>query len=51
MRPGARAAVLRIARCFPEPLQVLARYRLHRGAPLADAAAAHLLALERAHVT
>lgn len=44
----ARAAVpgvtLRIARCFPEPLETLARYRLYRGVALADVAAAHMLA-------
>lgn len=48
---GIPAAVLRIARCFPEPLQVLARHRLHRGVALADVAAAHLLALDQAQVT
>jgi UDP-glucose 4-epimerase len=48
---GIPAAVLRIARCFPEPLQVLARHRLHRGVGLADVAAAHLLALDQAQVT
>ena len=48
---GVPAAVLRIARCFPEPLQVLARHRLHRGVALADVAAAHLLALDQIPVT
>jgi UDP-glucose 4-epimerase len=36
---------LRIARCFPEPLETLARHRLHRGVALADVAAAHMLAV------
>lgn len=39
------AVILRIARCFPEPLEALARHRLHRGVALADVAAAHLLAM------
>lgn len=38
------AVILRIARCFPEPLETLARHRLHRGVALADIAAAHMLA-------
>jgi nucleoside-diphosphate-sugar epimerase len=48
---GTPAAVLRIARCFPEPPEVLARHRLHRGVALSDVAAAHVLALQRGHVT
>ena len=36
---------LRIARCFPEPDQRVAAYRLHRGVDLRDVAEAHLLAL------
>ena len=37
--------ILRIARCFPEPPELLARHRLHRGVALADVAAAHMLAV------
>jgi nucleoside-diphosphate-sugar epimerase len=36
---------LRIARCFPEPAEQLAIYRLHRGIDLRDVAEAHRLAL------
>jgi nucleoside-diphosphate-sugar epimerase len=39
------AVTLRIARCFPEPLEILARHRLHRGVALPDVAAAHVLAV------
>jgi nucleoside-diphosphate-sugar epimerase len=42
------AVTLRIARCFPEPLEALARHRLHRGVALADVAAAHVLAVTAA---
>jgi nucleoside-diphosphate-sugar epimerase len=42
---GLNWIVLRIARCFPEPLEVMARHRLHRGVALEDVADAHLLAL------
>jgi nucleoside-diphosphate-sugar epimerase len=43
--------VLRIGRCFPEPLPVLARHRLHRGVALADVAGGHLRALSGPQVT
>jgi nucleoside-diphosphate-sugar epimerase len=43
-RSAIPAVTLRIARCFPEPLETLARHRLHRGVALADVAAAHMLA-------
>jgi len=36
---------LRIARCFPEPAEQVAIYRLHRGIDLRDVAEAHRLAL------
>ena len=39
------AVILRIARCFPEPPEILARHRLHRGVALADVTAAHMLAV------
>ena len=45
------AIVLRIARCFPEPLRLLALYRLYRGVGVSDVAAAHVIALEKANVT
>lgn len=44
-RSAVPAVSLRIARCFPEPLETLARHRLHRGVALADVAAAHILAV------
>ena len=44
-RSAVPAVTLRIARCFPEPLEMLARHRLHRGVALADVAAAHMLAV------
>jgi UDP-glucose 4-epimerase len=36
--------VIRMSRCFPEPAQVMAVYRLHRGVDYRDVAEAHLLA-------
>jgi UDP-glucose 4-epimerase len=45
------AAILRVARCFPEPLPLLAQHRLHRGVAIPDVAVAHVLALEETHVT
>jgi UDP-glucose 4-epimerase len=45
------AVVLRVARCFPEPLPLLALYRLHRGVGLSDVAAAHVIALAKVDVT
>ena len=45
------AVVLRVARCFPEPLPLLALYRLHRGVGLSDVAAAHVSALAKVDVT
>jgi nucleoside-diphosphate-sugar epimerase len=37
--------VLRMSRCFPEPADVMAAYRVHRGVDARDVAAAHVLAL------
>jgi nucleoside-diphosphate-sugar epimerase len=37
--------IIRMSRCFPEPADVTAVYRLHRGVDLRDVADAHLLAL------
>lgn len=44
------AIVLRIARCFPEPPETLAAYRLYRGVDVQDVGMAHALALEHDHV-
>ena len=41
------SCVLRISRCFPEPEELMALYRLYRGVDLRDVAQAHALALER----
>jgi nucleoside-diphosphate-sugar epimerase len=43
--------VLRMSRSFPEPCDVMAAYRLHRGVDVRDVADAHVLALmnEEAH--
>ncbi len=38
---------LRMSRCFPEPADLMAWYRLHRGIDRRDVADAHALALER----
>ena len=38
---------LRVSRCFPEPAELLAAYRLHRGIDRRDVAEAHALALGR----
>ena len=43
---GLAMRVLRVSRCFPEPVPRMAVYRLHRGVDERDAAAAHLLALQ-----
>ncbi len=37
-------SVIRMSRCFPEPAQMMAVYRLHRGVDYRDAAEAHILA-------
>jgi UDP-glucose 4-epimerase len=38
---------LRMSRCFPEPAELMAAYRLHRGIDRRDVAEAHALALNR----
>ncbi len=44
---GALAVtVLRMSRCFPEPVPLMASYRLHRGVDARDVARAHALALQ-----
>ncbi|MBO9654478.1 MAG: NAD(P)-dependent oxidoreductase [Agrobacterium tumefaciens] len=40
--------VLRMSRSFPEPADVMAAYRLHRGVDIRDVADAHVLALTNA---
>lgn len=45
---GPVLRILRMSRCFPEPVQVMAAFRLHRGIDVRDVAAAHLAALEHA---
>ncbi|WP_189083080.1 NAD-dependent epimerase/dehydratase family protein [Mangrovihabitans endophyticus] len=47
----AASVTLRIARCFPEPLPVLATHLLHRAVGIADVAAATVLAAARHTVT
>lgn len=44
---AGRGVILRIARCFPEPLPVLAAHLLHRAVGLSDVAAAAALAVSR----
>ncbi|MEA3015661.1 MAG: UDP-glucose 4-epimerase [Sphingomonadales bacterium] len=43
---GLPGAILRMSRCFPEPLPEMALYRLYRGIDRRDVARAHVLALE-----
>lgn len=38
--------VIRMSRCFPEPAQMMAVYRLHRGVDYRDVAEAHILAAQ-----
>ncbi|GAB2490505.1 NAD-dependent epimerase/dehydratase family protein [Algoriphagus taiwanensis] len=40
-------SVIRMSRCFPEPVHTMAVYRLHRGVDYRDVAEAHLLAAQR----
>jgi UDP-glucose 4-epimerase len=42
---GLQVRVLRMSRCFPEPADLMAVYRLHRGIDARDVASAHLAAL------
>ncbi len=42
--------VLRMSRCFPEPVAAMAAYRLHRGVDARDVAEAHALALRPGHL-
>jgi nucleoside-diphosphate-sugar epimerase len=45
---GLPGAILRMSRCFAEPLRAMAVYRLHRGIDRRDVARAHALALAAA---
>ena len=42
---GVPSAILRMSRCFPEPLRDMALHRIHRGIDRRDVAEAHALAL------
>ncbi|HEY0013012.1 MAG TPA: NAD(P)-dependent oxidoreductase [Allosphingosinicella sp.] len=42
---GLTSTILRMSRCFPEPLRDMALHRLHRGIDRRDVAEAHALAL------
>lgn len=44
-RHGLALTLLRMGRCFPEPLPLMVAFRLHRGVGAADVAQAHALAL------
>ena len=48
---GLSTLVLRIARCFPEPLMTLARHRMYRGVAISDVASSHVLSLNKTRVT
>lgn len=41
-----KISIIRMSRCFPEPVQEIAIYRLHRGVDYRDVAEAHILASE-----
>ena len=41
-----RISIIRMSRCFPEPVQKMAVYRLHRGVDYRDVADAHILTSE-----
>lgn len=47
-RDGLEVRTLRMSRCFPEPADVMAVYRLHRGIDARDVASAHAAALVHA---
>lgn len=46
--PELPVRVLRMSRCFPEPADIMAAYRLHRGVDVRDVADAHVQALTNA---
>lgn len=43
---GPSLRIIRMSRCFPEPVHVMAAFRLHRGVDVRDVAAAHVAAIE-----
>lgn len=45
---GPSVRILRMSRCFPEPVNVMAAFRLHRGIDARDVAEAHAAALRHA---
>ncbi|NIJ72797.1 MULTISPECIES: NAD-dependent epimerase/dehydratase family protein [unclassified Xanthomonas] len=45
---GPSVRILRMSRCFPEPANVMAAFRLHRGIDARDVAEAHAAALRHA---
>jgi UDP-glucose 4-epimerase len=45
-RNSLAISIIRMSRCFPEPVQKMAVYRLHRGVDYRDVAEAHLLAAQ-----
>jgi UDP-glucose 4-epimerase len=47
-RDGLEIRILRMSRCFPEPVDLMAVYRLHRGIDARDVASAHAAALTQA---
>ncbi|HEX8525572.1 NAD-dependent epimerase/dehydratase family protein [Allosphingosinicella sp.] len=46
--PRLKTAILRMSRCFPEPVLEMALHRLHRGIDRRDVARAHAMALDSA---
>ena len=48
LQGGPSVRILRMSRCFPEPANVMAAFRLHRGIDARDVASAHALALNHA---
>ena len=44
---GVPVTVLQMSRCFPEPVDLMAVYRLNRGIDARDVASAHALAIEK----
>jgi UDP-glucose 4-epimerase len=43
---GPKVRILRMSRCFPEPVNVMAAFRLHRGVDARDVASGHVKALD-----
>ena len=49
-RYGIPVTVLQMSRCFPEPANLMAIYRLTRGIDARDVASAHSLAIDKRHL-